>query len=63
MRGIYGYIPETNHVSRVYSVAAILWLRFLVHVMLCPMLNVLYVHISTFRSMCAVLNMSFFVVP
>jgi hypothetical protein len=24
MQGIYNYMPETNHVSRVYSVAAIL---------------------------------------
>jgi hypothetical protein len=24
MQGIYTYIPETNHVSRVYSVAVIL---------------------------------------
>jgi hypothetical protein len=24
MQGIYNYIPETNHVSRVYSVAAVL---------------------------------------
>jgi hypothetical protein len=23
MQGIYNYIPETNHVSRVYSVAAV----------------------------------------
>jgi hypothetical protein len=28
MRGIYNYIPETNHVSRVYSVAAVLYLQF-----------------------------------
>jgi hypothetical protein len=26
----YNYIPETNHVSRVYNVAAILWLQFMV---------------------------------
>jgi len=25
MQGIYNYIPETNHVSRVYSVAAVLY--------------------------------------
>jgi hypothetical protein len=28
MQGIYIYIPETNHVSGVYSVAAILYLQF-----------------------------------
>jgi len=28
------YIPETNHVSRVHSVAAVVCLQFLLHVML-----------------------------
>jgi len=31
---IYNYILETNHVSRVYSVAAVLYLQFVLHVML-----------------------------
>jgi hypothetical protein len=48
MQGIYYYIPETNPVCRVCSVAAILWLQFMVHIMLVPMLNVLYFYISTF---------------
>ena len=34
MQGIYNYTPATNYVSRVYSVAADLYLQF-VHVMLC----------------------------
>jgi len=34
MQGIYNYIPETNHVSMVYSVAAVLYLQFVLHVML-----------------------------
>jgi hypothetical protein len=34
MQGIYNYIPETNHVSRVYSVAGVLYLQFVLHVML-----------------------------
>jgi hypothetical protein len=34
MQGTYNCIPETNHVSRVYSVAAILYLQFMVHAML-----------------------------
>ena len=48
-------IPETNHVYDVYaySVAAILSLQFLVHVMLFPMLSVLYFCISIFRRMWA----------
>jgi len=31
---IYSHIPETNRVSRAYSVAAVLCLQFVLHVML-----------------------------
>ena len=34
VRGIYNYIPETNHVYTVHSVAAVLYLQFVLHVML-----------------------------
>ena len=34
MQGIYNYVPETNRVSRVYCVAAVLYLKFMLHVML-----------------------------
>ena len=34
IRGIYNYMPETNHVSMVYSVAAVLYLQFVLLVML-----------------------------
>ena len=34
MLGIYKYISETNHVSRVQGVAAALYLQFVLHVML-----------------------------
>jgi hypothetical protein len=60
MQCIYSYVPDTNHVYRVYSVAAILLLQFMVHVMLFPMINVLYFYISTFRSMFAVPSMAVF---
>ena len=33
MQDIYIYIPDTNHVSRVYSVAAVMYLQFVLHVM------------------------------
>jgi hypothetical protein len=39
MQDIHTYIPETNHVSRVYSVAAILGILFMVHIMLSSILN------------------------
>jgi len=34
MQGIYNYIPERNHVSRVCSVVSVLYLQFMLHVML-----------------------------
>jgi hypothetical protein len=60
MQGIYTYIPETNHVPREYSVAAVLLLLFMVLISLVSVLNLLYFYISTFRSMCAVLKMAVF---
>ena len=39
MQGIYNYITETNHVSRVCSIAALLYLQFVLHGMLFCMLN------------------------
>ena len=47
-QNIYNNIPDTNYVSRVYNVAAILWLQFMVHVMLVAVTNVWYLYISTF---------------
>jgi hypothetical protein len=34
MQVTYNYIPETNYVSRVYGVTAILYLQYVLHVML-----------------------------
>jgi hypothetical protein len=34
IHGKYNYIPDTNHVSRLYRVASILWLQFSIHVIL-----------------------------
>jgi len=40
MRVIYNYITETNNVSRLYNVAAILWLQFMAHVIIfCALLH------------------------
>ena len=38
-QGIYNYIHETNHFARVYIVAAVMYLQFVLHVMLFRMLN------------------------
>ena len=60
MPGIYTYIPEKNYVPTEYSVAAVLLLLFMVLISLVSVLNLLYFHISTFRSMCAVPSMAVF---
>jgi hypothetical protein len=52
MQGIYINAPQTNHVSRVYSFAATLYLQFMLHLMLFPTLDVLYFYITTSRSVC-----------
>ena len=52
MQGIYSYTPETNHVYSVNSVAAVLYLQFVLHVMLFDVKCVLYFYISTFSSVC-----------
>jgi hypothetical protein len=33
MQGIYTYVPETNHVTRVYRVAAVVYLHIVLYVM------------------------------
>ena len=60
MQGIYTYIPEKNYVPREYSVAAILLLLFMVLISSVSVFNLLYFYSSTFRSMCAVPNMTVF---
>jgi hypothetical protein len=60
MQGIYNYIPETNHVSRVCSVAAVLYLQSVLAVMSFGLWNVLYFYISPLRSISAVPNMAVF---
>jgi len=60
MQGIHTRIPETNHVTREYIVAAILSLLFMVPLCLVPALALLFIYVSTFRSMCAVPSMAVF---
>jgi hypothetical protein len=49
MQYIYTYIPETNHVSTLCNVAAVLWLQFMAHAMLFPAINGFKFYISTFE--------------
>ena len=50
MQSIYNYIPETNHVSRVYSVAAALYLQFVLHVMLFHIFIIIIIFITLMQS-------------
>ena len=52
MKGMYNYIPQTNHFSRVYSVAAVLYLQFVLDVMLFPMLNMFHTFTSVLSTVC-----------
>ena len=52
MQGIYNYIPETNHVSMVYSVAAVLYLQFVLHVMLFRPWNMFYTFTLALSAVC-----------
>ena len=63
MQGSHTHIPVTNHVPRGYIVAASLSLLFMLPLCLVPALALLFFYVSTFRSMCAVLNMAVSVVP
>ena len=52
MQDIYNYIPETNHVSRVYSVVAIQYLQFVLHVMLFRPWNMFCTFTLAFPAVC-----------
>jgi len=60
MQGIYKYIPETNHVSRVQCCICSVFTICATCNVISPMKYVLYFYISTSRSMCAVLDMAVF---
>ena len=52
MQGVYNYIPETHRVSSVYSVAAVLYLQFVLHVLLFRMLNMFCTVILALTAVC-----------
>ena len=52
-QAIYSYIPVTKHVSRLYSVAAVLYLQFVLHVMLFRMLNMFCTFTLALSAVCA----------
>jgi hypothetical protein len=61
MHGVCNCAPEANHASRVRNVTAILVTIYGTCNVL-PVLNVVYLHISTLRSMCAVPNMEIIII-
>jgi antibiotic biosynthesis monooxygenase (ABM) superfamily enzyme len=64
MQVIYNYIPETNHVSRVYSVTAVLYLQSVLHVMLFRMLNMFSTFTLVLSAVCVQCQiLLFYVVP
>jgi len=52
MQGIYNYVPETNHVSRAYSFAAVQYLQFVLHVMLFRTCNMFCTFTSALPAVC-----------
>jgi hypothetical protein len=52
MQGVYIYIPETNHVARVYTVAAVLYLQFVLHVILFRVLNMFCTYTLVLSKVC-----------
>ena len=62
MQGIYSYTPETNNVCSVYSVAAVLYLQFVLHVMLFRMVDIFctFTLALSVVCVCAVTNMAVF---
>jgi len=64
MQVIYNYIHKTTHVSRVYSVASVLYLQYMLHVMLFCQWNMFCAFtlvLSAVRVQCQILL--FYVVP
>ena len=62
---IYNYVPETNHVSRVRNVAAVLYLQFMVPTCnaISHVTHVLYFYISTSHICAQCTKWLFSVVP
>ena len=61
MQAIYSYVPETNPVSTVHTVAAVLYLQSVLHVILCRPCDMFCTfYISTSSGLCAVPNVAVF---
>ena len=54
MQGIYNYLPETNHVSSVYSVAAVLYWQSVLHIMLFRTWNIFCSFVLALSVVCVI---------
>ena len=64
MQATYNYIPETTHISRVYSVfSCSVFIICATCNVISHMKRVVYCYISTSRRMCVVPNMTGFLIP
>jgi len=64
VHGIYNYVPETSHVSSVYSVAPVLYLQSSLHVMLFRPCNMFCTFTSALPAVCVQCTIwLFFAVP
>ena len=63
MQGIYNYIPETNHVPRVHSVAPVLYLQYVLHVMLFRQWNMFRTFTLVLSAVCVQCQILFYAVP
>ena len=52
MQGIYNYIPERSNVSTVHSVAAVLYLQSVLHVLLFRTVNTFRTFTSALPAVC-----------
>ena len=52
MQGIYNYIPQINSISMVYSVAAVVYLQFVLHVMLFGIVNMFCIFTLVLSAVC-----------
>jgi len=52
MQGNYNYTPETNHISNIYRVAAVLSVQFMLHVLLFRILNKFCTFTSVLSEVC-----------
>jgi len=64
MQSSNNYIPNSNNISRVYNVAAVLWLQLMAYEMQFPMINILYFSIIiTILLLLLLLSLSLFLLP